>query len=123
MKETIKKETTCTEFCFPKLVDNSYKMIKTVYFNHKAIFRNDDWFARVILTSQNKRVHDLQYGLGFMIIGTPQQFLNTDSIDEAEVYKLNYPVELFNSYASIASVPSHLLTLRKKNVVTLCVNL
>lgn len=57
-----------------------------------------------------------------MIPGVPVTFLSVDSVDEAEVNKLNYPLDLLNSMTGTASLFYHTLTLKKGYaVILLCI--
>lgn len=69
------------------------------------------------------RLLKLNTDVGAMIPGTYQIFLIADSVDEAEVNDLIYPVELPNSIAGSALLPDHTLTLIKGYVFMLLRNL
>lgn len=58
-----------------------------------------------------------------MNLGTPQQLLSADLVDEAEVSKLNKPFKLLNSIAGPATLPNHTLTLQNGYVVIPLLNI
>lgn len=78
------------------------------------MFCNEAWLAqRADLITQNEHSKDLSNERGSMISGTLQQFLSADSVDDAEINKLKYLVELLSSMACTLSLPGRTLGLRK----------
>lgn len=67
---------------------------------------------RALLKTWNYRLQNLKESIRQKIFGIPETFLSADSLDEAEVNKLNSPVELLNFIEETALLPNHKLTLK-----------
>lgn len=69
------------------------------------------------------RLRDLNNFVASKIPNLKNEYLSADSFDEAELNKLNYPVELHNSLPGTSSLPGHRLCLKDGCMVMLLQNL
>lgn len=96
-----------------KIVKKANGLIENVVLNLQLMFCDEEWIAQRALTTRIERLQELNDGIGEMIPGTAPLFLSAVSVDEAEVSKFNYPVELFSRIRNTASLTDHKITVRK----------
>lgn len=99
-------------------------MVQHVFPNIEHNYRNVSWLTeRAILTTKNVCVRNSNNLVSSRIPGFEREFLGADSIDEAVLNELNYPLELLNAFPGTTSLPDHKLCLKNGYIVMLAQNL
>lgn len=100
-----------------------YQMVKQYFPNIKGNCRNVLWLGdRAIQIIKNVWLEVLNDLISSKIPGSERVFLADDSIKEAELNQLNYPVELLSSLPGTVSLSDHKLYLKDGYIVTLLQN-
>ncbi|CDF38756.1 unnamed protein product [Chondrus crispus] len=78
---------------------------------------------RVILTTKNRPLEEVNEVIGNMIPGSYRTYLSADKVDNEDTNALIYPTEMLNTLTAGSALPDHKLKLKKGFIVMLLRNL
>ncbi|CDF40970.1 ATP dependant DNA helicase PIF1 [Chondrus crispus] len=68
---------------------------------------------RVILTTKNRPLEEVNEVIGNMILGSYRTYLSADKVDNEDTNALIYPTEMLNTLTAGSALPDHKLKLKK----------
>ncbi|CDF33193.1 ATP dependant DNA helicase [Chondrus crispus] len=78
---------------------------------------------RVILTTKNRPLEEVNEVIGNMILGSYRTYLSADKVENEDTNALIYPTEMLNTLTAGSALPDHKLKLKKGFIVMLLRNL
>ncbi|CDF33589.1 Putativ ATP dependant DNA helicase [Chondrus crispus] len=90
----------------------------------RDIHADPAWLTkRVILTTKNRPLEEVNEVIGNMIPGSYRTYLSADKVENEDTNALIYPTEMLNTLTAGSALPDHKLKLKKGFIVMLLRNL